>query len=79
MERQRKLMVQFTIYTLHEILLGHKIKNKMDGTCHALEDLKHAYKNFAAIGEARSHGCTHKQKHTHTDTHVWKFYINVDP
>ena len=49
----------------------------MDGTCHKFEDFKHAYKNFAAIGEARSHGCRHKHKHTHA--HIWKFYIKVDP
>jgi len=42
----------------------------MDGTCHTLEDLKYAYKNFAAIVEARSHGCTHKYKHKHTHTHT---------
>ena len=53
----------------------------MDVTCHTLEGLKHEYKNVAAIGEARSHGCTHKHihTHTHTHTHIWIFYIKVDP
>ena len=65
----------YNLRSSRNIVRDMKSRTRWTDLAHTLGDLKHAYKNFAPIGEARSHRCTHKHKHTHIYTHIYESFI----